>query len=358
MSTPAPETRPPLRLIDLSAFLADPRSFSYANPATRERFRLACRTLFDPDLIDPATRIDDLEIGARSTAAAQANPTLEPATLRGYERTATVAIAALRESLNPHTHRPGTVADLPALLTRASERGERHPRTAANDVHAVKRLLRDLPDLADQNLATLDLQMVARRFTELNPAVKESTVKAYIARLRHAITVYNAPPSTVEPEPEAPTRPRPPAHEPAALTAPAPAPETGHLAIPLPGGRAVSLTTPPDLTGQEAAATGAVLRLYHPAMFTPSPATSPDPTARPGRWTLLFWPEHAPDAPEAAYLTGPTFRRALADHIRERCEDVAESPDDDAIDAWFATEVFVAFALPGHHDARDAATLL
>ncbi|WP_034261803.1 hypothetical protein [Actinospica robiniae] len=354
---PSPRTNG-VTLIDLSAFLADPRSFPHASPATRERFHLACRTLFDPDLIDPATRIDDLDIGALSKAAATANPTLVPATLRAYERTVTVAICALRESLNSRVDLPGTVADLPAFLTQARERGERHPRTIANDIYAVKRLLRDLPDLADQNLTALDLEKVARRFTELNPTVKETTVKAYIARLQHAIAVYSAPLSTVESEPEAPTRPTPPAHDPAVLTTSARTPEPGHLAIPLPGGRAVNLATPPDLTGQEAAATGALLRLYHPAMFTPSPVTSRDPAGESGRWTLLFWPEHAPDAPEAAHLSGPTFRRALADHVRARCEELTEYPDDDAIDAWFSTEVFVALALPGHHDARDAATLL
>jgi hypothetical protein len=44
--------------------------------------------------------------------------------------------------------------------------------------------------------------------------------------------------------------------------------------------------------------------------------------------------------------------------VRERCEELSEHGDDDAIDAWFSTEVFVALALPGHHDARDAATFL
>ena len=72
----------------------------------------------------------------------------------------------------------------------------------------------------------------------------------------------------------------------------------------------------------------------------------------------MFWPEHAPDEPEAAHLTGSSFRRALADHIRERCPELTGHDDEAAIDAWYATEVFVALAFDGHHHARDSGTLL
>jgi hypothetical protein len=72
----------------------------------------------------------------------------------------------------------------------------------------------------------------------------------------------------------------------------------------------------------------------------------------------VFWPEHAPDEPEAAHLTGPSFRRALAEHIRGRCPELTGHEDDAAIDAWYATEVFVALAFDGHHHPRDSGTLL
>lgn len=288
MSTPSPETRPPLRLIDLSAFLANPANFPHIAPASLERLRLACRSLFTPDRIDPTTRLDALEIGALSKALADADPGLEPATLRTYERSAAAAIYGLRASLAPPVHTYGTVADLPVFLKHASERGQGHARTTANDIYAVRRVLRDLPDLADQDVSTLDLEKVARRFTDLNPEVKQTTVKAYLARLQHAITAYTTPPidepadaPTDETEPAAPTRPTTPAHAPRPHPAATSTAETEHLAVPLPGGRAVSLRTPNDLTGEEAAATGALLRLSHPAMFTPVPtpaaAQQPDP---------------------------------------------------------------------------------
>ena len=125
--------------------------------------------------------------------------------------------------------------------------------------------------------------------------------------------------------------------------------------VPLPGGRSVSLSAPPDLTDEESAAAGAVLRLHHPAMFTSAAPGAGQPASGPGTWTLVFWPEYAPDAPESAHLSGPTFRRALADYIRTRGPALADLDDRAAIDAW---EKRLSFIVAHHNfDASNASPL-
>jgi hypothetical protein len=225
-------------------------------------------------------------------------------------------------------------------------------RTAANNISAIRRLLRDIPQLGEQHVTALDLDQIAARFSVLNPTLKPATSRAYITRLHQTITAYTAAPTSA-PAPSLPARrnaPAPPGSAPPATA--------DHLEIPLPGGRAVSLRTPPDLTTAESAATGALLRLYHPHLFTPAPPADHPAPPDPEAWTLVFWPENAPDEPESAHLSGGTFRRALSDFIRTRRPHLAHLDDGEAIDTWFSTEVFVALALDGHHTARDAGTLL
>jgi hypothetical protein len=140
---------------------------------------------------------------------------------------------------------------------------------------------------------------------------------------------------------------------------PEPIPEPNIAArVHLPRGRVVSLAAPADITDTEARAAAAVLRLHHPRIFTDhQPAPEPD-TPDPDGWTLVFWPEDNPDKPESAHITGTTFRAALAAYTRTRHQHLAHLPDDDAINAWFATDVFFVHVIDGHHQARDAGTLL
>jgi hypothetical protein len=108
-----------------------------------------------------------------------------------------------------------------------------------------------------------------KQFGENNPGLKRATLNTYTTRLTSALAAYTAhltvsgvnslQPASPEPRPE-------------------PEPDKTGQVVPLPGGRSVSLSAPPDLTDQESAAAGAVLRLHHPAMF--APATSPA-TGRP-----------------------------------------------------------------------------
>lgn len=342
-------------LIDLSAFLADPGNFPHLSPTTLSGYRVGCRRLFDPATLDPTTRIDQIDLDALAATFAAANPHLKPASTRVYVKAARRAIEAMREHGTPPGTGHATVAHLPVFLTDARTRGTMAQRTASNNISAIRRLLRDLPDLAAQQPTDLDLDQIAARFAARNPALKPTTIRAYIGRLQHTITVYAAPAT----EPSAPPRPTRRSTPPttAALAA-ASTPSADHLTISLPGARSVSLHTPPDLTAQEAAATGALLRLSHPALFTPTPPADQPASRDPGTWTLVFWPENAPDEPESAHLSGGTFRRALADYIRTRRPHLADTDDGEAIDAWFSTEVFVALALDGHHAACDAGTLL
>lgn len=356
-SPPRPARGEGATLIDLSAFLADASNFPHLSPTTLSGYRVGCRRLFDPAALDPTTRIDQIDLDALAARFAAANPHLKPASTRVYVKSARRAIEALRgHAAAPVGTAPAAVAHLPAFLTDARARGAIQQRTVGNNISAIHRLLRDLPDLAGQQITDLDLDQIAARFAALNPALKPTTIRAYIGRLHQTITAYAGSPS-------GPSAPNPARHRaPTSPGTPRPAAASirtaDHLAIPLPGGRSVSLRTPPDLTAQEAAATGALLRLSHPGLFTPAaPADHPAPPD-PGTWTLVFWPENAPDEPQSAHLSGATFRRALADYIRTRRPHLADRHDDEAIDAWFSTEVFVALALDGHHAARDAGTLL
>lgn len=353
---PRPARGEDATLIDLSTFLADTDNFPNVAPTTVYGYRVGCRRLFDPDIIDPTTRIDQIDLDALAAQFAAANAHLKPATIRIYVKSARLAIEALRDRRTPPDIAHGTVEHLVAFLTDARARGTMQYITASNNITAVRRLLRDLPDLAGQYVTTLDLDQIATRFAALNATLKPITIRAYINRLHQTITAYAASPT--DPSPPIPARRTSPTPAATARPATASSPSADHLSIPLPGARSVSLRTPPDLTAQEAAATGALLRLSHPGLFAPAaPADLPAPPD-PGTWTLVFWPENAPDEPECAHLSGATFRRALADYIRTRQPHLAHTNDDAAIDDWFSTEVFVALALDGHHAARDAGTLL
>lgn len=344
-------------LIDLSAFLADPGNFPHLSPTTLAGYRVGCRRLFDPATLDPTTRIDQIDLDVLAAQFAAANPHLKPASTRVYVKAARRAIETMRAHAAAPVTAHGTVAHLTAFLTDARTRGTLRQRTAANNISAIRRLLRDLPELAAQQVTDLDFEQIATRFATLNPTLKPTTIRAYIGRLHQTIAAYAASPT----DPSAPPRPTCRSTPTFAATAgpdTASTPSVDHLAIPLPGGRTVSLSAPLDLTAPEAAATGALLRLSHPGLFAAAaPADVPAPPGS-GTWTLVFWPEHAPDEPQSAHLSGATFRRALADYIRTRRPNLADAEDGAAIDDWFSTEVFVALALDGHHTARDAGTLL
>ncbi len=353
---PRPARGESATLIDLSAFLADASNFPHLSPTTLAGYRVGCRRLFDPAAIDPTTRIDQIDLDALAETFAAANPHLKPASTRVYVKAARRAIETMRAHAAPPVTAHATVAHLPAFLTDARTRGTLQQRTATNNISAIRRMLRDLPELAEQHITALDLEQIATLFATLNPTLKPTTIRAYIGRLHQTITAYAASPT----DPSAPPRPTRRSAPTCAATArpdTASTPSADHLAIPLPGGRSVSLRTPPDLTAQEAAAAGALLRLSRPGLFAPVPADHPAPPD-PGTWTLVFWPENAPDEPQSAHLSGATFRRALADYIRTRRPQLAQVEDGEAIDDWFSTEVFVALALEGHHAARDAGTLL
>jgi hypothetical protein len=231
----------------------------------------------------------------------------------------------------------GTLAHLERFTDHARRAGVLTTKTASVYRGAIRRILASAPHLAAVHAADADPLALVEQYAERNPHLAASTISNYRARLVRVIAAYTAHLAEHEQERQPPASP------------PAP-PAPGLIEIPLPGERTVRFSAPPDLTSQEARATLAVLSLHHPGLTAPP--------AVPGTWTLVFWPEHAPDEPEAAHLTGPSFRRALADHIREHCPELTGHDDDAAIDAWYATEVFVALAFTGHHHAHDSGTLL
>jgi hypothetical protein len=345
---------------ELSAFLSDARHFPHLARRTVGAYRIGCRKILNLGTADPATVLDSLDIDALAAAFAAAHPQLKPASVTTYAKSARHAIDALRmhTALTP-APRParsptGTVGHLPAFLGNARKRGPMPTPTAAATATAIRRILRDLPDLAARPAAGLNQTQVLQQFAAANPQMTAATLDHHRTALHAAITAYTT-------QAGAPTRPSPvhplgpPAHQEEIPTAPGAEtvliPET--VRIPLPGGRQVSVSTPPDMTEPEARAAAALLRLYHPALV-PGPAAESAQTG----WTLVFWTEDALEQPEVAHLSGPEFSIALAAYIRARCPDFADRTDTGAIDAWYSTEIFVALAFDGHHDARDSATRL
>ena len=233
----------------------------------------------------------------------------------------------------------GTLAHLEPFTDHARRIGLVDAKHAAQYKGAIRRILASAPQMAAVAARDADPVAIIAQYAAENPGLANSTLSNYRTRLARVIDVYTVFLAAQARQP----LPSATAHGPLAPATPA-------LEIPLPGERTVRFSAPADLTDQEAAATGAVLRLHHPGLTSPA--------ATPGTWTLVFWPEHAPDQPEAAHLTGPSFRRALAAHIRGRCPELTDLDDEAAIDAWYATEVFFALAFTGHHNAHDSGALL
>jgi hypothetical protein len=346
-------------------------------PATTSAYLGAIARILHSQGVSATTVLDTLDLPALTASFTAAHPDLQPSTLASVT-------THLRAAINGYTtrHRPGltvpstspftppapepgpsgppepaheqsaprdldgTLAHLDRFADQAGRSGLLKPRTAQLYAETARRILTDQPHLAELLAVNADPQTIMKEFAERHPNLAPGTLAAYGTRLSRVIAAYTA----YLADPQAIAQPAP---------SRGPRPAFGRTTeVPLPGGRVVSLRTPPDLTDQEAAATGALLRLYHPRMFTPDhPATEPHEIAE-GTWTLVFWPEHAPDEPEAAHLIGDTFRRALADFIRTRHPDYADHSDGEAIDDWYSTEVFVALAFDGHHHAHDSGTLL
>jgi len=316
----------PLDGLDLPALIAE---FTDAHPDLKPSTRASLvaqlraavngyRTRHQPDPTDPFTP------PAPETEASAGEPEPEP-DLEDASRSG----EAGEEEFD------GTLGDLGHFTDHARRSGLFSPATATNYLGTVRRILSDQPHLKTVLASEADPDAIMKQFAEDHRQLKPITIASYRVRLARIIAAYTAhladqPPAAAPPRPIAP-----------AVTA---------IEIPLPGARTVSFSAPPDLTDQEAAAVGALLRLHHPGITAPP--------AAPGTWTLVFWPEYAPDEPEAVHLIGPSFRRALADHIRDRCPELTGHDDGAAIDAWYATEVFVALAFDGHHHARDSGTLM
>ena len=322
------------------------------------------RILRGPD-ITADTPLDTLDLPALTAAFTDAHPDLKPSTLASLGAQLRAAINGYRNRHQPdpadpftppapepetdpsgHEHEPdsvqtarageeefdGTLGDLPRFTDHARRSGLFSPVTAGNYLGTVRRILSDQPHLKTVPASDADPDAIMKQFAEDHDQLKPVTIESYRVRLARIIAAY----TTYLAERDR----QPPAASPPAIC----------IEIPLPGARTVRFSAPPDLTDQEAAATGTLLGLHHPGLNAPP--------SLPGTWTLVFWPEHAPDEPEAAHLTGPSFRRALADHIRDRCPELTGRDDEAAIDAWYTTEVFVALAFDGHHHARDSGTLL
>lgn len=230
----------------------------------------------------------------------------------------------------------GTLAHLGRFTEHARHSGLFGAKSTSLYAGAVRRILADQPHLEAVPAAEADLEAIIKQFAADNPQLKPITIGSYRTRLARVIAAYTA--HLSDPVATVPTSAA--ESQPLVMT----------IEVPLPGGRSIRFSAPADLTDEEATAAFELLRLHQRALAAARP--------EPGTWTLVFWPEQAPEEPEAAHLTGPTFRRALADYIRDRCPQYADCEDAAAIDAWYATEVFVTLALDGHHEARDSATLL
>jgi len=370
VNTPAAET-----VADLVEYWSTVRRDGPLAPATVNAYLGAIGRILQNQGVLATARLDELDLPALTASYENAHPDLQPATLKNAASHLRAAINGYRARNQPvpaapatspftvpDTARPaepereqadhdpefdGTLAHLPAFARHTGRSGQLRAKTADLYAGAVHRILADQPHLAKLRAENADPVAIMKQFGENNPGLKRATLKAYTTRLTSALAAYaahltvsgvNGPqPATPEPRPD---------------------PEGAGQVVALPGGRSVRLSAPPDLTDEESAAAGAVLRLHHPAMFTSAAPGAVQPASGPGTWTLVFWPEYAPDAPESAHLSGPTFRRALADYIRTRGPAVADLDDRAAIDAWYSTEVFVAHAFDGHHEPVDAGALL
>jgi hypothetical protein len=346
-------------------------------PATAATYLGSIARILQRQGITADTRLADLDLEALGEKFAAANPDLKPITLANYTNNLRSALSGYHArphpapaSTTPFTAPPpdraceteptlpgapgsalaavpqtavldGTLATLPAFLTVAGRRGLLVPLTAEAYAATAHGILATQPDLGARPVADLDPAAMIATFATHHPGLTDNNLQARHAHLTHAITTY----LTYLQDPALP--------EPESIPGPG-IPALVHL----PRGRVVSLAAPADMTDTEARAAAAVLRLHHPGMFTnnqPAPASeAPDPDG----WTLVFWPEDNPDEPESAHITGPTFRAALADYTRARHHHLAHLPDNDAINAWFATDVFFVHVIDGHHQARDAGTLL
>jgi hypothetical protein len=383
---PHPDYTYPATVADLVEHWNGVREHGPLAPATAAAYLGSIARILARQGITADTRLDDLDLDALGEKFAAANPDLKPVTLANNTNNLRSAISGYHArhrptpaSATPFTPPPtpaapspepahcdtpasapttapqaavdGTLATLPAFLAFAGKQGLLERRTAQVYAATAHGILATQPDLAPCQVADLDLAAVTATFAAHHPAVTDSVLEAQHAQLTHAVTAYLT-------HLHDPAIPNPPA-----TAQPAPSPGPGLPAqVHLPRGRVVSLSAPPDLTDAEARAAAAVLYLHHPEMFTPDqPGTAPTPPpgeSTPGRWTLVFWPEENPDEPESACITGSTFRAALADYTRTRDPHRAHLTDEDAINAWFSTEVFFVRVIDGHHQAHDAGTLL
>lgn len=341
-------------------------------PATAATYLGSIARILQRQGITADTHLADLDLEALGEKFAAANPELKPITLANYTNNLRSAISGYHARHHPapasitpfalpaaqqsaHPGAPaktpanalrageldGTLASLPAFLALAGRRGLLEQRTAQVYAATTRTILATQPDLAARQVADLDPTAITATHATSHPALTDSTLNTFHTQLTHAVTAYLAylqDPATPEPEQ---------------------IPEPGIPArVHLPRGRVVSLAAPADLTAAEARAAAAVLRLHHPGMFTDDQPTPASEAPGADGWTLVFWPEDNPDKPESAHITGLTFRAALADYSRARHQRLAHLTDDEAINAWFATDVFFVHVIEGHHQARDAGTLL
>jgi hypothetical protein len=376
---PTTDPAPAPTVADLVSYWTEVREHGPLAATTASAYLGAIARILKGPGITAATPLDGLDLPALTAAFTDASPDLKPSTRTSLGAQLRAAVNGYRTRHQPdltdpftppapeadtsgHEHEPephpaqagrsgdagevsghdageeefdGTLGDLRRFTDYARRSGLFSPVSASNYLGTVRRILSDQPHLKTVAASEADPDAIIKQFAEDHDQLRPITVESYRVRLARIIAAYTA---YLADQPPA-IAPLPPV-----------APAATAIEIPLPGARTVRFSAPADLTDQEAAATGAVLRLHHPGITAP-------PTV-PGAWTLVFWPEHAPDEPEAAHLTGPSFRRALADHIRDRCPELTRHDDEAAIDAWYATEVFVALAFDGHHHARDSGTLL
>lgn len=343
MSTPS-EPSGPGTVADLAAYWSGVREHGPQSPATATAYLGAIARILHRQGVAASATLDELDLPALTASFAAAQPDLQPRSLASITGHLNAAINGYHAR-----HRPGLSAPTASPFTPpATEAGGASSAPQEPDEHkgTHEQARAQEPHLASRPAAQADPQVITKEFTGRHPGLSLGAIASYGPRLTKAIaayTAYLADPHTIAP--------------PAPARGPRPAPART-TEIQLPGARVVSLRTPPDLTDEESAATGAMLRLHHPRMFAPIPPAAHVHPSADAAWTLVFWPEHAPDEPETAHLSGTTFRGALAEYIRTRCPDLARFDDDDVIDEWFSTEVFVALAIDGHHTARDAGTLV
>jgi hypothetical protein len=410
---PAPAPAAPGTVAEMVDYWAQARNLGPLSPATVDHYLGAIARMLSHQGVEPAARVDDLDLGQIRARFAEANPDLKATTRAAYASALHKAIAGYRAHLG-HIHPPsttpfrtvpaptppasgpalgpsalrdhgkqpdapapgdldGTVGDLPAFLDLAGELGLLDPRTAGYYRQAANRVLSACPHLAERPAAEADPLEAAAAFSAKHQNLRPGTVAMYTARFTAALAVYSAylkDPATATAVRRA-TTPRAFAHPipadtgaaaesvPAARARGSRASFAHQVDVPLPRSRAVTVRTPPDLSVAEAKAAAAMLRLYHPALFSPDHA-DPGPGAHgePGRWTVVFWPEAAPDQPVTAHLIGTDFRTALAAYARTRLPEHSMLPDGEMIDAWYSIEVFIVSVIDGHHTVRDAGALL